>query len=223
MSTPSLEALAIAPALPRRRWLRRRSLPGPRSRAYVRYRADELQLENQGLDLPSRGGFIRGLVELEAEAERRSLLFGKRTNFYNSLYYLLGLPSAILAAVAGATALSSEAGRIPAGIIALVASGLGAAVAFLDSAKQRDKSAATQAYWDDLYNEIHVARLTKLTTYTEDSGRWDLSDFYRRASLIRAGHDPGNDSQTSAGNAGSGFGGESPKLLFPPGSYGNNS
>jgi hypothetical protein len=175
----------------------RRRLPRPRRRAYVGVRADELQRENAALGLPADGGFVRGLVELEAEAERQSLIFGRRTGFFSSMYYLLGLPAAILAAVAGATILASTSGRIAAGITALVASALSAAVAFLDAGQQRDKSAVTQSYWDDLYNDVHVARLTKLPTYTEQSGAWALSGFYSRASRIRAGRDPSGDAGLS--------------------------
>jgi hypothetical protein len=184
----------------------------PRSRSYTRRRADELQWENRQLGLPSEGGFVRGLVELEAESERQSLLFGTRTSFFNGLYYLLGLPSAILAAIAGATILASAAGRVAAGIIALVASGLSAAVAFLDAGKQREKSAVVRTYWDDLYNDVHVARLTKLETYTEQSGPLALSGFYSRASGIRAGRDP----SAYTGESGAAGSSGDAKLLFPP-------
>ena len=94
------------------------------------------------------------MLELEAEAERQSLLYARRARFYSSLYYIFGLPAAILAAIAGATALASTTGRITAGIIALTSSALSAAVVFLDSGKQRDRSAQTRTYWDDLYNKM---------------------------------------------------------------------
>lgn len=176
----------------------RQRLPSPRRRAYVRVRADQLQEENSALGLPHAGGFIRGMVELEAESERQSLLSGSRTQLFNSMYYLLGLPAAVLAAVAGATALASTAGRIAAGVIALTAAALSAAVAFLDAGKQREKSGITQSYWDDLYNDIHVARLTQLERYTTESGPHALTVFYSRASSIRAGRDPANDARMSA-------------------------
>ena len=66
----------------------------------------------------------------------------------------LGLPAAVLAAVAGATALASAAGRFLAGIGAVVSSALTATVTFLDYGKKRDKAAVTGAWWTDLYDQI---------------------------------------------------------------------
>ncbi len=138
------------------------------------------------------------MVELEAESERQSIIFARRSRIYASLYYLFGLPAAVLAAIAGATALASTTGRIVAGVIALASSALSAAVVFLDSGKQRDRSAQTRAFWDDLYNTIHVARLTKLRDYDVVSGPAALNDFYMRASSIRAGRNPEDETNKSA-------------------------
>jgi hypothetical protein len=103
-----------APAAVRRMY--RLRTPSPRSRKYTTFRADQMLMENHALDLPINGGFIRSMVELEAEAERQSLIFARRARFYSSLYYLFGLPAAILAAIAGATALASTTGRVAAGM-----------------------------------------------------------------------------------------------------------
>jgi hypothetical protein len=153
------------------------------------------------------------MLELEAEAERQSLIYARRARFYSSLYYAFGLPAAILAAIAGATALASTTGRITAGIIALTSSALSAAVVFLDSGKQRDRSIQTRTYWDDLYNEIHVARLTKLDGYDVESGPRALNSFYTVASSIRAGRNPADHVAPSATGPSSGNG--PPRLLFP--------
>jgi hypothetical protein len=130
------------------------------------------------------------MLELEAEAERQSLIYAGRSGLYASLYYIFGLPAAILAAIAGATALASTAGRIWAGIIALTSSALSAAVVFLDSGKQRDKAMVTKTRWDDLYTEIRIARRNKLPDYRVRAGLAELNSFYTRSSDIRAGRDP---------------------------------
>jgi hypothetical protein len=192
---------------------RRVHLPPAWRGSYKNLRADQLQRENRDLGLPHSGGFVRSMVELEAEAERQSRIYAGRSRIYGSLYYLFGLPAAILAAIAGATALASTTGRVAAGIIALTSSALSAAVVFLDSGKQRDRSGRTRAYWDDLYNEIHVARLTKLIAYDTYSGPDALNHFYMCASSIRAGRDPEDEQRTSASAGGSG--GDPPPLLFP--------
>ncbi len=188
-------------------------LPRTWSRRYTPARADQLQRENRALDLPAVGGFVRSMVELEAEAERQSLISARRSRMYASLYYIFGLPAAVLAAIAGATALASTTGRVVAGIIALTSSALSAAVVFLDSGKQRDRSAQTRAYWDDLYNEIHVARLTNMRDYTNLSGPTALNDFYTRASSIRAGRNP-EDAVGSSQSAATGYDAP-PTPLFP--------
>jgi len=173
-------------------------LPYYRFRRYTNVRVDQLIRENQALDLPFRGGFVKSMLELEAEAERQSLTYASKSRLYASLYYILGLPAAILAAIAGATALASATGRYVAGIIALASSALSAAVVYLDSGKQRDRAAQTRNYWDDLYTEIHVARLTKMIDYDVDTGPAALNRFYTKTSNIRAGRDPEDDSLRSA-------------------------
>jgi hypothetical protein len=52
---------------------------------------------------------------------------------WNRAHMVLGLPTAVIAAVSGATALASTAGRIPAGILALCAAAMSAAAGFLGS------------------------------------------------------------------------------------------
>jgi hypothetical protein len=180
--------------------------------AWVRKKTEELRYENRSLGLPYDGGFIQSLLELEAESYRQSVLARRRSDFFKRLYYLFGLPAAILAAIAGATALASTTGRIAVGVIALTSAALSAAVVFLDADKQRERSSALQKYWDDLYNEIHVARLTQLMKYTETSGPWALSQFYRKESNIRAGRDPstGVDLDKPASNDP-----DTEQLLFP--------
>lgn len=192
---------------------RRVQLPRAWIRGYTAARADQLRRENEALDLPFKGGFVRSMLELEAEAERQSLIYASRSRIYGSLYYILGLPAAILAAIAGATALASTTGRVWAGIIALASSALSAAVVFLDSGKQRERAAQLRGYWDNLYNEIHVARLTKLIDYDVYSGPSALNSFYTIASSIRAGRDPADRPRATSPGAPSS--GAPPEFLFP--------
>jgi hypothetical protein len=55
---------------------------------------------------------------------------------WRSVNLFVGVPAAFLAAVAGVTALASTTNRIVAGIVALVAAGLGAVAATLDASKR---------------------------------------------------------------------------------------
>jgi hypothetical protein len=86
----------------------------------------------------------------------------------------------VLAAVAGATGLTSAAGRLPAAYIALVAAGLTAAATFLDSNAQRERRDALSAAWQELAD---VARM-ELIRFGEAVARGDTGAnrrYYTRA------------------------------------------
>ena len=177
-------------------------VPSLRSRSYVSVRAGQLLQENERLNLPSLGGFVQSFVNLEAEADRESQRWGSRAGRYNGLYVLLGLPAAVLAAVAGVTVLASTAGRLAAGIVALMSAALSASATFLDSAKKSDQAAKLNTEWEDLYNEMRVCRLTELASFTTDSGSSRLSSFAARAAAIRAGRDQATAKQNMAPGGG---------------------
>ena len=80
----------------------------------------------------------------------------RRAQRWDRMYLLLGLPAAILSAIAGATALASTAGRIPAAVIALTASALGGAATFLDSRARRDWHDGLAAEWFSLVREAQL-------------------------------------------------------------------
>jgi hypothetical protein len=168
-------------------------LPPRRLRDGQRYRllrVPQIMQENAWLGLPAGYPVMLVYVQLECEAERQSRLWARRAGWYSSLYVALGLPSAVLAAIAGATALASATGRYLAGIIALVSSALTAAVRAEDSGKKRDQAAVQRSWWDDLYDKIHMCRLTELTSFTVDDSSRQLAVFYAMESAARNGRDP---------------------------------
>ncbi len=167
-----------------------KSRPSPLKPEYTAIRAEELLAENERLSLPHRGAFVHDYVELEAEAERLYLICEGRVALFSSLYYLLGLPASILAAVAGGTALASTTGVPVAGVLALISSCLTGAVTFLDSSKQLEKYRRLRAFWASLREEMHTCRLTQLPDFTVVSGPRKLSDFHEIAAAIRNGRDP---------------------------------
>jgi hypothetical protein len=175
-----------------------RRLPMATFRKYTTLRAAEIVREVHGRDNKSAEGILQSLAEIEAESERQALISATRARIYGSLYIFLGLPAAILAAIAGATALASTTGRLAAGVIALSSSALSAAVIFLDAGDHRDKAAQLNTYWDDLHTDIHVARLTKLGTWTATTATGALDRFYRTAATIRSGGDPKKEAAMSA-------------------------
>lgn len=92
----------------------------------------------------------RHLWQTVNRAKHEAEVAGGRARAWSRLYFSVGLPAAILAAVAGATALASTAGRVPAGIIALVSAGLTAAATFLDSATRQTSYENLAAGWQVL-------------------------------------------------------------------------
>jgi hypothetical protein len=126
------------------------------------------------------GTVMPALKALIAEADLHSFNARRSSSRWSRAYYWLGLPAAVLAAVAGATGLTSTAGRLPAAYIALVAAGLTAAATFLDSNAQRQRRDALSAAWQELAD---VARM-ELIRFGEAVARGDTGAnrrYYTRA------------------------------------------
>lgn len=71
------------------------------------------------------------VADLQAECEEQARKNRFRRQFWRIAHTALGLPAAVLAAISGATGLSSAGARIPAAVLALVSAGLSAAITFL--------------------------------------------------------------------------------------------
>lgn len=133
--------------------------------------------------------------ELSSVVQRASLQAKearRRAHYWSSLYFMVGLPAAILAAVAGATALASTAGRVPAGIIALVSAGLTAAATFLDSVTRQTSNENLAAGWQMLANDAELKLVVDLESdewLTHDS-RLELQDQADRERKLLQGKAP---------------------------------
>jgi len=97
---------------------------------------------------------------LIAECDLNAFDTRRASRWWGRAYYMLGLPAAVLAVVAGATGLASTAGRIPAAIIALVAAGLVAAVTFLNSQDNQRRNSAMSAAWSELADDARLHNLS---------------------------------------------------------------
>jgi hypothetical protein len=112
-----------------------------------------------GTAYESIDGAYRSLI---AECDLNAFDARRRTARWSKAYYLIGFPAAILAAVAAATGLASETGRIPAGIISLVSAGLSAAVTFLNSEERRKHNDAVAAGWQSLAERARIALIARV-------------------------------------------------------------
>ena len=79
---------------------------------------------------------LRELQRVEESAEHSMANQFALGQQYRTVDLIAGIPATALAAIAGVTALASTTGRVTAGIIALVAAGLSAIVAFLGAARR---------------------------------------------------------------------------------------
>jgi hypothetical protein len=121
-----------------------------------------------------------------AQRERRT------SSRWSSLYFFVGLPAAILAAIAGATALASTAGRVPAGIIALTSSALAAAATFLDSQTRQRSHENLAAGWQVLANDAHVHLIVNLEDpeWLQRNSRLELQGLLDRERKLLEGKAP---------------------------------
>jgi hypothetical protein len=90
---------------------------------------------------------------LSAEKHRLASLW------WGWLHYVLGAPAAVLATVAGTTALQSTSSRIASAVLALAAGGLSAAAAFLKCENSRDRNSALCAGWTELADQVRMVVL----------------------------------------------------------------
>jgi hypothetical protein len=134
-------------------------------------------------------------IELESIARRavgEAVAARRRARAWGSLYFMVGLPAAILAAVAGATALASTTGRVAAGIIALISAGLTAAATFLDSATRQTTHENLAAGWDVLASDVELKLLVDLENdeWLMRESRIQLEDLANRKRKLVQGKAP---------------------------------
>jgi hypothetical protein len=151
---------------------------------------------------------------LATDAERESARRLSSATRWDRVYLMLGLPAAMLAAIAGATGLASAAGRIPAAVITLVSAALSAAVIFLDSQKRAATNRALSGGWDGLAGDARLFRIRRLggdyivEGVSPEARRRlrdqdelidnEMRDLLHRQARLRAGHIPAEPSLAAA-------------------------
>jgi hypothetical protein len=108
---------------------------------------------NRRGDVPGAFEVLLKQAVLYADKHRLASLWWGR------LHYVLGVPAAILATLAGATALHATSSQTVPAILALTAGGLSAAVAFLKCENSRDRNSALCAGWTELADQVRMALL----------------------------------------------------------------
>ena len=98
----------------------------------------------------------------------------------------VGVPAALLAGIAGVTALASTAGRIVAGIIAVAAAGLGAVAATLNAPKRAEVAEAAGNKYLAIQQDAAIAREVDLPRQHVDDARQVLHDLAARRQEVNA-------------------------------------
>lgn len=96
------------------------------------------------------------MLSLIADCDLRAYDAQRASKWWGRAYYLLGLPGAVLATIAGAAALASAAGRIPAAIIALISAGFTTAATFLNSSENKQDNGKLSAAWQQLADDVRL-------------------------------------------------------------------
>ena len=99
----------------------------------------------------------------------------------------VGVPAALLAAVAGVTALASTTGRIAAGIIAVAAAGLGAVAATLNAPKRAELAESAGNKYLAIQQDATIARDVDLPRQGVDEARQALHELAARRQEVNAG------------------------------------
>jgi hypothetical protein len=137
-------------------------------------------------DVPSDDAVGQEVEGLRAECEWQSEKFRFLRRLWWFVHTLLGLPSAVLAGISGATGLSSEAARVPAAVLALISAGLGAAIAFLKPEARERKAQAYRNAFLVLETEARYA-LTQAASSGEHVALSVYGDLLERRRVIAAG------------------------------------
>jgi len=111
------------------------------------------------------------LRRIEEASEHSAQSQFSQAKFWRGVNVLLGMPAAILAAVAGATALYTTAGRLVAAILALLAAGLGAVQTTLNAARRHEQAHKSANDYLALQNDARVLREVDLRQQERQEAR----------------------------------------------------
>lgn len=111
------------------------------------------------------------LCRIEESATFSAQAQFEQAKYWRAVNLILGVPAAVLAAIAGATALASTTGRMAAGVIALVAAGLSAIATTLNAAQRTEQGQAAGNLYLALQSDARIARETDLPRQSFDEAR----------------------------------------------------
>jgi hypothetical protein len=157
--------------------------------------------ERQSAHLARQRDAIRKeLSQISDRAARAAAASRRRVRFWSRMYFMVGLPAAILAAFAGATALASSSLAVLAGSIALISAGLTAAAMFLDSATRETSYNNLAAGWQVLANDARMRLIVDVDNddWLVREARGCLEDLANRERKLLEGKAPDAEAEAEA-------------------------
>jgi hypothetical protein len=130
------------------------------------------------------------LEKLTSDAFEQSAKYQSWARLWRVTDLVIGLLTAILTAVAGATGLASTAGRIPAAIMALSAVALTAALRFLRSDERYERNRRRCNAWQVLEHEARLASAADGYPGAENLYCMMKDLLKRRAAIMEMDHKP---------------------------------
>lgn len=127
------------------------------------------------------------LQRIEEGAEYSSNSQFEQAKLWRGTNLALGVPAAVLAAVAGGTALAATTGRVVAGILALCAAGFGAVMTTLNAARRAEQAHVAGNAYLGLRNDARRLRTIDLPGLPIEEARQVLEELTGRETEINNG------------------------------------
>jgi hypothetical protein len=142
------------------------------------------------VDKQTLGRLRSELAKLTSDAFKQSAKYQSWARLWQATDLVVGLSTAVLTAVAGATGLASTAGRVPAAVMALSAAALTAAVRFLGSNERYEKNRRRCIAWQVLGYEARLASAAEGHPGTQNLYCTMQDLLKRRATIMEMYHNP---------------------------------
>lgn len=127
-------------------------------------------------DDEQRKEIVEELQRQEEDATYASQSQFEMSKFWRWWHWLLGIPAAVLAAIAGFTGLASVAGRVPAAILALIAAVLGGILTTVEPNKKVRQGQSAGAAYNEVRVAARQARLVDLPSLSLEDARSHLHE-----------------------------------------------
>jgi hypothetical protein len=136
-------------------------------------------------DLGSAGHARRVAISAELTRLEESALYSAQNQFeqakqWRGINLVLGVPASVLAAVSGATALATTAGRLWAGVLGLTAAAFGAVLTTVNASHRTNQAASAANAYLEIQTAARQARLVDLPTMELDEARAQLAELTAR-------------------------------------------